>query len=98
MSTISSATAEAYRLLNQDLYGHLDEAEFLAMKYEPWSERDSAAARKLIPDLILTIRAVLFEHQWNSYGNCRICFRVWPCPSVRSVHRVLKDPDREFVR
>ena len=37
MDTISPVVADAFHLLHRDLYGHLDEAEFLALKCCEWS-------------------------------------------------------------
>jgi hypothetical protein len=98
MTSLSSATAEAFRLLRDDLFTHLDEAEFVAMKCDPWESEDVASARRLIEDLVVTIRTVLFEHQATECTRCRFCFRPWPCPTVQAIHRVVKDSDREFVK
>jgi hypothetical protein len=73
MDTISPVVADAYRLLHSDLYGHLDEAEFLALKYRQWSQQDSDAARESIPDLVVVIRGVLIE----SRGGVR-----WRLPNL----------------
>ena len=53
MDTISPVVADAFRLLHNDLYGHLDEAEFLALKCREWSQQDADTARTLIPDLVV---------------------------------------------
>ena len=58
MDTISPVVADAFSLLRMDLYGHLDEAEFLAEKGGEWSDQDRATARKLIPDLVIVIRGL----------------------------------------
>ncbi len=97
MGTLSPATADAFRLLRQDLYHHLDEAEFLAMKYQEWTEEDSNAARELIPDLVLVIRGMLIDHKVRPDGNCGTCASVWPCPVVGLIHGLVKDPERQFV-
>ena len=41
MDTISPVVADAFHLLHRDLYGHLDEAEFLALKCREWSQQDA---------------------------------------------------------
>ncbi len=98
MDTIPAALCEAYRLLRIELYRHLDEAEFLATKYQPWSGTDATSARALIPDLVVVIRGVLVQHEESRQGHCRCCTEQWPCPTVQTIHRLLKDPDREFTR
>jgi hypothetical protein len=97
MNTISPVVADAFSLLHRDLYGHLDEAEFLATKYDEWSQQDSDAAPELIPDLVVVIRGVLIEHEVAPSGDCRTCLSTWPCPVVATIHALVKDPDREFV-
>lgn len=97
MDTISPVVADAFFLLHRDLYGHLDEAEFLAMKYEEWTQQDCDAARELIPDLVIVIRGVLIEHEAAPSGDCRTCLSAWPCSVVATIHALVKDPDREFV-
>ncbi|GAB3475597.1 hypothetical protein [Amycolatopsis cihanbeyliensis] len=95
---ISPAQAEANQLLCCELYRHLDEADFLAGKWTKWSDEDIQHARALIPDLLRVIRAVLDIHQATWQGTCRLCYRPWPCATVQCIHRVVKDPDREFVK
>src|SRR5215470_14943108 len=43
MDQLQPAVADAFRLLRQDLYGYLDEAEFLATKVGEWSSEDAMA-------------------------------------------------------
>ncbi len=97
MNTISPALTDAFRLLRSDLYTHLDEAEFLATKYDDWSEQDTDTARALIPDLVLVIRGLLREQGARADGGCRICASSWPCPVVTSIHALVKDPEGQFV-
>ncbi|WP_020671558.1 hypothetical protein [Amycolatopsis nigrescens] len=98
MTNLNSAQQDAYDLLRDELYRYLDMAEYLAMKVASWGEADARSARRLIPDLVDVIRAVLMDHHENRYGLCRCCLRAWPCASVQTVHRMLKDPEREFRR
>jgi hypothetical protein len=101
MGTNRSALAEAYHLLRQDLYGHLDEAEYLAMKYEPWTDQDLDSALVLIPNLVTVIRGVVALHDTPdpvTDPRCRTCDESWPCEAFETIHRLVKDPDREFVR
>ncbi len=97
MDTISPVVAEAFYLLHADLYGHLDEAEFLACKGREWTQQDADTARELIPDLIAVIRGVLHEHEAQPSGACRVCPSAWPCPVVTTIHALVKDPEREIV-
>jgi hypothetical protein len=97
MDTLSAAVADAYALLRADLYRHLDDAEFLAAKHDGWSERDTEAARALIPDLVQVIRELLAEHAPDRAGVCHVCAFCWPCPVVATIRDLLKDPDRQFV-
>lgn len=98
MTTIPTARADAYELLRQDLYGHLDRAEYLALKVSRWHERDVAAARRLIPDLADVVRATVFQHGAGWHGRCRICHAEWPCATVQSIHQIVNDPAREFAK
>jgi hypothetical protein len=97
MGTISPAVADAYDLLQVDLYRHLDEAESLASTCQEWTDEDTDTARKLISDLVLVLRGLLIEHQVQPSGDCRICAPPWPCPVVTAIHGLLKDPERQFV-
>jgi hypothetical protein len=87
-------------LLQQDLYRHLDDAEFLAAKYDEWTEDDAESARALIQDLITVIRCVAAAHEppTEEPGVCRSCETQWPCAAIITIHRLVKDPDAEFVR
>jgi hypothetical protein len=73
MGTISPVVADAFRLLRMDLYGHLDEAAFLAEKNGEWSDQDRDTARELIPDLVIVICGLLVEHDAQAGGHRRIC-------------------------
>lgn len=96
MDKISPALSDAFRLLRNELYGHLDEAELLADGCR-WSEEDTQTARKLIPDLVTVIRGMLVCHENVASGQCRACGSAWPCPLVTTIHGLVKDPDRQFV-
>jgi len=97
MDTISPVHADAFRLLLLDLYTHLCEAEDLASKTGEWSGEDIDSVRKLIPDLLVMIRGLLVEHEVTPSGHCRTCLSAWPCPVMRTIHALVKDPDREFA-
>ncbi|MPZ66684.1 MAG: hypothetical protein GEU83_14630 [Pseudonocardiaceae bacterium] len=97
MDTLSPVVADAFRLLQTDLYEYLDEAEFVASRCGEWSEEDVDTARELIPDLVVVIRGVLGEHGPQPAGDCRICTVPWPCPVVTTIHALLKDPEHHFT-
>ena len=96
MTTLPYALAEACQLLRQDMHRTLDEAEYLAMKTEPWDHDDAQTASEVIPDLIDAVRAVLREHDANLQGRCRICHGTWPCRTAQVIHEILKDPERSL--
>lgn len=96
MTSLSPARADAFELLRSDLYEHLDEAEFLAMKFAAWRVDDIDAARRLIPDLVTVIRGVLLMHGTTDDGSCSHCGMSWPCADVETIHRLVKDPDATF--
>ncbi|MQA08464.1 MAG: hypothetical protein GEU98_07910 [Pseudonocardiaceae bacterium] len=81
-----------------DLVRHLEEAEFLALKTEAWGHDDVVIARELIPDLVKVIHSVLMQHEGTWRGNCRFCLKPAPCPTVQSIHHIVKDPQRQFVK
>lgn len=100
MEELSPIQRDAYRLVHQDLYKHLDYAEFLAAKVETWSEEDVALARELIPDLVTVIRGIAALHRppESELNRCRSCHVPWPCTPVITIYELLKDPDRQFVK
>lgn len=98
MDRMSPALADACHLLRQDLYGYLDEAEFLATKLGDWSDEDVRSARDLVPDLTGIVRALLLDHKETAVGVCPTCNSRWPCVTVSTIHRLVKDPTNEFVR
>ncbi len=97
MGTLTPAVADALALLQMDLRRHLDEVDFLALKYEEWTEEDADTARALIPDLVLVIRGLLLDHQLRPGGECRICTSAWPCPVVALIHGLIKDPQDQYI-
>lgn len=97
MDTLASAVADAYGLLHMDLYRHLDEAEFVALKCHEWTEGDIDTARTLIPNLVIVIRGLLLDHEVQPDGECRTCATAWPCPVVALIHGLIKDPESQFV-
>lgn len=97
MDTISPVLVNAFQLLQEDLYGHLDDAECLATKLDEWSDQDINTARELIPALVIVIRGVLIEHEVQDSGECQTCSSAFPCPVVTAIHSLLKDPEYELV-
>jgi hypothetical protein len=96
-----SIQADAVELIRVDLYGYLDQAEFLGVKYEEWSEQDTESARTLIANLVTVIRCLVAMHGEPAdpeTPRCVPCDTEWPCPALSTIHRLVKDPDTEFVR
>lgn len=98
MDSQSPAVADAFQLLRNDLYEHLDAVEFLAMKYGTWTDADEKSARAVIPDLVTVIRVVLALHDTGTHEVCDNCNEEWPCQAFQQIHRVVKDPDAEYSR
>ncbi|MGH3930587.1 MAG: hypothetical protein ACRDTF_11495 [Pseudonocardiaceae bacterium] len=98
MDEFSPFLADAFQLVQQDLYGHLDEAEFLATKLQDWSDEDVDTARELIPHLVIVIRGLLIEHEPQPSGECQTCLSACPCPVMTAVHSLLKDPENQFCK
>ncbi|MBV9141384.1 MAG: hypothetical protein JO115_10780 [Pseudonocardiales bacterium] len=96
MDPLTSAVADAFTLLRQDLCQRLDDAESSSTSYEDWDEEDIDAARELIPHLVLVLRGLLLDHQMRPGGECRTCSVAWPCPVVALMHGLLKDPENQF--
>jgi len=96
VDTPSPALMDAFGLLREDLYVHLEEASYLADDDE-WSPEDMDRARQLIRDLVFVVRGLLVEHRTQEGGHdCTICSAPWPCPVVNTIHTVVKDPQRQF--
>lgn len=86
----------AAQLLQQDLYQHLDEAEYVAGMHFPWTEDQTEIARRLIPDLTVVIRGMLAQHRITETEECE-CGVAWPCAHLATIHRLVKKPGSEFV-
>jgi hypothetical protein len=97
MTSVGAVRAEAFDLLRQDLYAYLDESESLVENLETSGNEVIASAGKLIPDLTTVIRGVLADHKNDEAGKCHACQAEWPCQSVRTIHALVTDPEREFL-
>lgn len=95
MNIISPATKEAYGLLRNEIYVHLEGAEYLAQEFR-WDAREQDMARKVIPDLVTIIRGMMIQHEATENGKCRICRLSWPCSITETIHALVTDPDRTF--
>jgi hypothetical protein len=95
---MNEARAHAFRLLREEIYTRLDEVEFFAMNDVSWGEEDEASARTLLCDLVTVVRTVAGLHAENDYGRCKFCLKAWPCPSIDSIHRSMRNPDAELAR
>lgn len=94
MDSRTPLLAEAFHLLQQDLYRHIEEAEYLAD--EQWSDEQSELVRLLLSDLVSVIRGVLVGHKAQG-GDCQTCGIAWPCSVITTIHALVKDPDFHFV-
>jgi hypothetical protein len=98
MDAITPALADAFRLLRQDIYGYLDEAEFLSTKLAEWTPEDARSARRLVPDLVTIVRGILLDHKETAVGTCATCATRWPCSTVHTIHGLVTNPDHEFMK
>jgi hypothetical protein len=98
MKKLSPVLSSAFHLLRQDMYLHLDTAELLATGHDRWSEEDQQSARKVIEDLVTVIRGVVALHDTPDGVRCRTCDMEWPCAALETLHRLIKEPDREFTK
>lgn len=91
-----SVEADSVRLVRINIFEHLEQAEYIALKPEAWSEKDADNARVVIPDLVTVLRGVLLLH--DGPGDCPTCQAPWPCPEFTTIHQLVKDPDAIFVK
>lgn len=92
-----SPQADAAAMLHDNLLLHLEEAEAIGTQYDGWTEEHTESARKLLPHLVLIVRALLAAHDAPGAETCRACAEPWPCAELRTIHRMVKDPSSEFV-
>src|SRR5262245_29038470 len=100
MSTTSPIEAEAFRLLRDNLYEHLEEAEYLA-DAGPWSPEQAESIRTVMSALVTIIRSLMAQHdppRAPARRYCATCNTYWPCPGIYAIYKVLKDPDGELVK
>ena len=97
MQTVSPALTDAHRLLRTHLLGHLDAVEFFG-RMDEWSGEETETAHRIIDELVTVIRGIIVGHEPTTAGICAKCSRAFPCDLVENVHKLLKDPEREFVR
>lgn len=100
--TTLSPKLEAIRLLRNDLWEHLENAEYLAEPPVAWTPEQQERAGLVIEQLVTVIRGVLIIHESgvddDSGNQCHTCESPWPCPTLTAAHRLIKDPDAELVR
>jgi len=97
MHSVTPALTDAHRLLRTHLLSHLDAVEYFG-RMDHWNHREAETAHRVIDDLVTVIRGIIVGHAPNATGGCRKCEREYPCELVQTVHTLLKDPEREFVR
>lgn len=90
--------ADAAAMLHNDLLEHLEEGEALALHYETWNREQQLAAREVIPQLVTIIRAILAGHSAPDAADCVACGQPWPCAELSTIHRMVKDPEKEFYK
>lgn len=95
MTDSLSVEGDAAAMLHTNLLEHLEAAEHIAA-HDNWTEEHQGTARKLIEDLVTVIRAVLAGHKATDATTCPACQQPWPCAELRTIHRLVKDPDNEF--
>lgn len=91
----SAVIAEAFSLVRQDLYLHLEEVEYLAE--EEWTDEQLTWVQDLLGELCSVLRQVLHVHRPDD-AVCSACGQQWPCSVVVLIHAEVKDPERHFVR
>jgi hypothetical protein len=92
---ISPTLQDAYLLLRTDIYGRLDDAEYLA-QFDFWNDEELDLVRKTIPDLATVIRGLVARHESDIAGKCKTCHTSWPCQVTETIHELMKDPDLAF--
>lgn len=91
----SPVELEAFRLLRDDLFEHLEAAEYLATA-DTWTQEQAERAREVIPDLVTVIRGLVVLHEGPV--ECGSCHTDWPCAQFANIHQLVKHPDSHFVR
>jgi hypothetical protein len=77
--------------MRDNLFASLEEAEYLA-------DDDVARAREIVPNLVAIIRGLVAEHDHPDSLNCRTCHQLWPCPTLTTAARLIKDPENELTK
>lgn len=95
MTATPSAQADAAAMLHTNMLEHLEAAEYIAAD-NTWTEEHQTTARKVIEDLVAVLRGVLAGHKTTDTATCPACEQPWPCAELRTIHRLVKDPDRAF--
>ena len=97
-----SPKTDAIRLLRNDLWEHLENAEYLAEPPVAWTPEQQERAGLVIEQLVTVVRGVLIIHEPGSdeeTGNrCRACENPFPCPTLTAAHQLIKEPDAALVR
>jgi hypothetical protein len=97
MDANAAVLADASFLLQQDLYSHLEEAEYLS-DIDWTTEEQHELVRDLLSELPMLIRHTLAPHRANEQGDCTACERPWPCQVVTTLHSLVKHPDNHFAK
>lgn len=94
---VSLALRDAYRMLRDNIYVRLDDAEHLS-QLDHWNPQDLDLLRKVIPDLTIVIRGLVVQHESDDAGKCKTCNSPWPCAVTETIHELMRNPDRSFDR
>ena len=100
MLTTTPVEADAFRLLRDNLYEHLEEAEYLADAGN-WSEAQRDSIRAVISDLVTIVRGLIAQHEAPKTAapkHCQACGTAWPCPGFHTIYKLVKNPNGEFVK
>ena len=77
--------------MRQILFATLEEVEYLA-------HDDVARASEIVPNLVSVIRGLITEHDHPDSLTCRTCRQLWPCPTLATAARLIRDPDNELIK
>ena len=97
MNRSGPVIARAFSLLRDELYEHIEEAEYLVEEDREWSELDLDTVRKVITDLATVVRGMVAAHREQESGTCVSCGLVCPCPTVATIYGLVTDPERQFA-
>lgn len=93
----SPALDDAFRLLRNDLYEYLEEAEYLPDRLEHLITPELEPLTRVVGDLVTVVRGVVAHHQADEDIVCTVCKTEYPCLAVSTIRELVKDPNRVFA-